>query len=218
MDHRYLRAMCMAGALLMAIGCDEEPPPPVSSGVDTTATDPVSKPTQVPVNEQIKKPLPLKLIPFSIEAPESWEVVSRSGGETPITMVECPIIGDTINIALGLREAVGGEVLRNMIKRFEKEDLELKQNGGGVTITQKGDIRIVDFRRMPTTASTSPSQQLMDWKITLLYPRGVMHEQYTLVFIGLTVEAYEKNKDFLSQIVYSIKYDESDLTPLPKGF
>jgi hypothetical protein len=218
MDHRHLRAACIAGALMLGMGCDEEAPPPVSSSVEQVENEPVSQPANLPVDEQARVRLPLNLIPFSVQAPESWKVESFGAGETPITMVEAPLVGDEIKITLGLREPVGGEVLRNMIKRYEKEDAELKKNGGGVSITEAGDLRIIDFRRMPANATTVPAEQQIDWRITLLYPRGVMHEQYTLQFIGLSVETYEKNKALLNDVVKSIKYDDSGLTPLPKGF
>jgi hypothetical protein len=110
-------------------------------------------------------------------------------------------------------------VLKNLLKRFEKEDADLKKNGQGfVRITNTGDLRVIDLRRKPLNSSDAPSEQLMEWRITLLYPRGVVHEQYTLQFIGLTVEAYEKNKDLLSEILQTIRYDEYEMTPLPTGF
>jgi hypothetical protein len=105
---------------------------------------------------------------------------------------------------------------------MEKEDAELKKNGGSVTITELGEGRMIDLRRKPLTATTgpatAPSNELMEWRITLLYPSGVVHEQYTLHFIGLTVEAYEANKALLNEIVQSIKYDETEMMPPPRVF
>lgn len=219
MDHRHLLAACISGVLLLGLGCEEDAPPPtVSTDTAPPVVEPERRTTDVPVTEQARKRLALKLIPFSINAPESWQVVSASGGETPLTMVEGPIVGDEVRITIGLRESVGGEVLRNLIKRMEKEDVELKKNGGGVTITEAGDLRVIDLRRKPAATTTAPSDQLMEWRITLLHPRGVVHEQYTLQFIGLTLEAYEANKSLLNEIIQSVKYDEAELTPLPRAF
>lgn len=218
--NRLVRIFMTLGALGSQFACDESPPPPTSLPAESSVVDPVEKHlTSVPVNEQPRKTLVLKLIPFTLRAPESWEVVSIKGGESPVTMIEGPILDDQVRITLGLREPVGGEVLKNLLKRFEKEDADLKKNGQGfVRITDTGDLRVIDLRRKPLNSSAAPSEQLMEWRITLLYPRGVVHEQYTLQFIGLTVEAYEKNKDLLSEILQSIRYDEYEMTPLPTGF
>lgn len=208
------------GVLGSNFACDEQPPPPTSLPSSVSDVEPVQKPpTSVPVTEQPRKALPLRLIPFILQAPETWEVVSTKGSDTPVTMIEGPILDDQVRITLGLREPVGGEVLKNLLKRFEKEDADLKKNGQGfVRITDIGELRVIDLRRKPPHSQAAPSEQLMEWRITLLYPRGVAHEQYTLQFIGLTVEAYEKNKDFLTEILQSIRYDEHEMTPLPSGF
>lgn len=200
--------------------CDHEPTPPTSLPSETLSFDPVdSPPTPVPVTEQPRKTLSLRLIPFTLQAPETWEVVSTKGGESPITMIEGPILDDEVRITLGLREPVGGEVFKNLLKRFEKQDSDLKNNGQGfVRVTNTGDLWMIDLRRKPLDSQVQPSEQLIEWRITLLYPRGVMYEQYTLQFIGLTVEAYEKNKDLLTEILQSIRYDEHEMPPLPTGF
>ncbi len=217
MNHRPYSAVLVAGMLFAITGCDNAQDP-IPASAPSVATDPPGPKVPATTQEVLdapRKSLPLKLIPFTIEAPENWQIVAYDDRVKPVTMIEGKIIDDEVRISLGLREPMSGEILRNYLNRLQKEDAELKKIGGSVKVTEENGYRIIDLRRPPTKTDLPSSEQSMDWRITVLYPSGIAHDQYVLQFIGLTLESYEKNKEYLDGILKTIRYENADAAPLP---
>ncbi len=209
--------MLAAGVLAVGVGCEDDSLP-VSAPVEDPSTQippPATRPTTQSILEGPRKAISLKLLPFTIEAPEAWKIENHDTRNESVTMLEGPMVNDEAHITLGLRETMSGEILRNYTNRLKKEDETLKKIGGSVTIREIGDIRIIDLRRPPSTASTKPSEDPMEWRITLLYSSGLGHDQYELKFIGLTVESYEANKEWLTKMLDTLRYDDAGMPPRP---
>jgi hypothetical protein len=205
----------------MVIGCDESSD--TYAPVDTPPADvPRDKPeepkapTTQSLSEAPRITLPLRLIPFSIEAPDSWEVKTYDSREAAATMLRGPVAGDEAHVAIGLRDKVTGQVIDLLTARLMKEHDQLQKLGGGVTVRVAGDVKVIDIRRLPTTVA-DPKSDIVEWRVILYKPAGVSYEQYELKFIGLTVQAYRDNAAWLSKMLETLKYDDTGAPPMPAG-
>jgi hypothetical protein len=150
-----------------------------------------------------------------MEVPESWTVVTHDTRTETVTMLEGPMIGvEEAHIMIGLRDKMSGEVQRSFVNRMKKEAETVSGQGGSVTIRERGDIQVFDIRR-PPEKSANPKEDPMEWRVTILRSSGIGYEQYELKFIGLTVEAYQLNHEWVAKLFETLKFDETDLPPLP---
>ncbi len=211
-------AWLAAGVIVWATaGCEDDSLPvrqPVEESSPADAPPPAAvRPSTQSILEAPRKRIPLKLLPFTIEAPESWAVQNHDTRTESVTMLEGPMINDEAHVTLGLRETMSGEILRNYINRLKKENETLAKTGGSVTIREFGGIQLIDIRRPPASPSGNDAEDSMEWRITLLYPSGIGHDQYELRFIGLTVESYKANQEWLTKMLDTLQYDDAGVAP-----
>src|SRR5687768_6292650 len=107
---RLLSAMAPTiaiGLLIASPGCDDSAKPPALSEtpIKTEKPEP-KKPTTQEILEGPRKRIPLQLIPFSAEVPESWGVKVRGEREFSVSILEGPMIDGEARMVLGLRERV----------------------------------------------------------------------------------------------------------------
>lgn len=215
-----LSSIVLIAGLLLIGGCGEDAPPATPTATPTPATPDVPAPLLRPTTQQIveapRKPLQLKVIPITIDAPDLWQVVDIKNPAGIATMIQAPIIDDEARVSLSTRDPMGGETLRNYLNRLKQEDADAKKIGGSVTVRQVGDLRIVDSRRPLGDASQPDTDRGFEWRITIFYPSGIAHDQFAMQFIGLTVASYQINKQLLDEVLQTIRYDDGSSLTKPR--
>lgn len=223
MNHRH-GTLAVLGALALLTGCEDERLPPPPPPPEDTVPD---RPTTQALLEGPRKTVHLELIPFAVQVPESWKLESKQTEALPITILEGPMPYDQGAISIHLRETVSASMVKLWIERIPKEDADARARGGSKTLRTIDDIQIIELRRLstpvappttapttgPTTApTTAPALEplplregSMEWRVTILAPRGIRYEWYELKVIGLTDDLYLKNEAFLSAIFNSLK-------------
>ncbi|HEY0009280.1 MAG TPA: hypothetical protein VGB55_11190 [Tepidisphaeraceae bacterium] len=196
--------------LLILPACDDtppDPPPATRPGDIAHALTEPSRPTTQALLEGPRVATPLKLIPFTVEAPESWKVKMYQHGDVSATMLEGPSIGDDARISINLREPVSGEILKTWL---DKAQSEIKQPTEGQTVQTRdvGEIRMIERLRVPASATTPTGEvALVDWRLTLFVPSGIKYDQYELKFFDLTPDSFKRNEHFFRQLLGSVKHD-----------
>lgn len=217
MNHR-LGTLGLLGALALLTGCDDDklPPPP-----GPPPADPVpSRPTTQALLDGPRKPVYLELIPFSLDVPDSWKLVPKNKGEsTSLWVLEGPMPYEDGLISVHMREPVSAAILKIWLEeRIPKDDAEARARGGSVTTRRMGDIQIIERRvpfapttrptttpSGPTTIPVSIAEGSMEWKLTILAPRGIKYDCYELKVLSLTDDLYRKNEAFLTSVLHSLK-------------
>jgi hypothetical protein len=191
--------------LLLPLACDDKPAAPEAA----PAADAVAAPATRPIADEPRKPLSLKVLPFTVEAPESWKVVTYDTPARPIVMLEGPLDGDEAKITLAVREDVSADILKQMIEAAKRE--KTADPLIEINVTDTGDVRSIHRRRVTTTGSTTQpaldKSETVDWRVSLFVSRGVRYQQYEINFLGLNPTTFARNRALLDAIVASLAYD-----------
>ncbi|HEX8340748.1 MAG TPA: hypothetical protein VF624_07560 [Tepidisphaeraceae bacterium] len=197
-----------AAVLLLALplGCEDKPA--VSDPVNAPPAE-AAAPATRSVAEAPRKALSLAVLPFTVQAPESWKVATHDAPGRPIVMLEGPLDGDEVRVTLAVREDVSAQLLKQLIETAKRE--KTSDPLVEINATDTGDVRSIHRRRVATTGATSQpvesATETVDWRISLFVSRGVRYQQYEMNFLGLTPAAYARNRQLLEAVIASLAYD-----------
>ena len=206
--------VCRISLIALAVtltACDKPTPPPHRTDDKPAA----SQPTTMSLLAAPRKPLALDLIPFTLQAPQGW-TVARHGDdpETALTMLDGTIVGSELHIILNSRPMLTADALKALTEHRRKESDALQKLGGYVSVRDIGDTRIIERLTMPSTATTDPTDRIVDWQIDLYVPDGLKYDAYELKVIDLTEDAYQANKQLLESVFSSLKYQSLGPPPM----
>jgi hypothetical protein len=143
-------------------------------------------------------------LPLAAQVPLSWEVKTLEGG-SGMTFLQGPVPGGrTIQISLEVGRSIKPDELKNILegaKRAAAKDKEHVQ----LDLRTEGDLQVLEERKL-LSATASPQEQLMEWKVTYFAHGELDYSQFVLDVLGLNAEQYAQSKDLLRKIFDSVVY------------
>ncbi|MDB5323510.1 MAG: hypothetical protein JWN40_5141 [Phycisphaerales bacterium] len=225
----------MAGMLAgTGLACDDKNDvPPEMLGPRPAAVAP-SGPTTRELLNGPKKSLRLGAFPLTLDVPKTWNLRSMAGGE--VITVEGPAVSGDIVIQLVQQPQLVGVAGPETTLAQAKADMaakphainraELRPLGPGKLLEVRmisnpfengklppevwGDVEVTESRSVsfPTTRAIL-NPHLVKWTFTVFAPSG--EKAYTvraLNFMGLGLREFEKDQEFLEQMMKTLKYEE----------
>ena len=217
---RVAATMVVAGVLVAGSACDRQPEPPPAEPAESAASQPqlppeMPRPTtqELLSGEQVRTPL--RVIPFSLEAPRGWSLVPRSG----LTIFEGPTPAGTAQIHVSRRSSPMPEHSERLMAGAKRE---VETNPGPdnfANVRTVGDVKVLEHRMVEKTRSQptidSTGRRIADtatpmrWKLMAFVPNAKDFDICELTFVGLTREQYDLDKTLLQRIFDSLAYDTS---------
>jgi hypothetical protein len=212
----------LSASIFLAVGCDDPAEDMQQTMVDQQKkqADAAKQLPKIPTTQDLlsgaRTTTALGPLPMTMSVPSSWRVAVVSGatnlqGWTPS--------GNEVAIQLSSRPTVKKEALDYAIRSAKKEQtdnpasvlkVEVRPFGsGGMQIMERqgvGEPR--DYPIMDKTGKTQiTTEQPFKWTISVFAPHGGdAYQVYELNFIGLTKSQYDKDKDFLQDILGTLTY------------
>jgi hypothetical protein len=159
-------------------------------------------------------------------------------GASSLTELVGPAPGGDVQVQLAQRLPWQGERLERMLKAAQRDaEAQQKAAGGGALlkfdIREQQGMRVMEQQKVLTPPDAGP--KLLDWRITYFAPRrgsaaapgagaaaaapsstaATEYEACELNFLNLTVDQYERDRQFLQKIVDSVRYDPAAQTVAP---
>lgn len=214
--------------LSIAAGCDDTPPPPVTSG-ETSApapgtpgstaglpTSPADNSLPLAKDAQWKR-TPLLMLPLTAELPPGWSINTDMVSKDGLPTLEGPVPHmDYRPMALSLK--IGSPITPDALQILRDEDK--KAVGQPPEEASGSKLLSVDYRerdgmkiyeRLETSvlkgdAENAESLEVVRWQIRFLVPEGVSYASYELMLSDLsTLEEFRANEEFLRDIISRIK-------------
>lgn len=209
-----------ASMLLIAIACDDKrdlPPnlptePPASQPGQSTVPP---RPTTLQLLEAPRRHLNLTgdRMGLTIDVPPSWHLntIGTSTyleGETPrgdvriqIIMKGIPLKDDTIRAM----ERIARQHATTQPEEYAFTPL--RDIGANAKVLQQRDF----LRHIPVTRDKGVREyvDLVDWTIEVFVPSELGYRVIALGFSGLTLDQYQKDREFLEDIIRTLHYDAS---------
>jgi hypothetical protein len=219
MKHWSIMFMLLAG--IAVVGCEDRAIPPGDYDIDSPAEAEPARPTAEELLQGPREPLRLGALPLTLEVPQSWEIWTLRAG---LVFLQGPTPSGDVQIQLSSRPIL------------TPEQLELRYAGAQAEAAENPNVRRVDMRLvndltvlerlvvepLPEDAVAAedgdPPVLLgtpLRWTIGVYVRSGAHFEVYELNFIGLTVEQYEQDEEFLRPIVETIRLDSEAPAPQP---
>ncbi len=210
----------MTSATLIQLGCGEtEKPDEQAAPPETQTTQPASKPTTRSVLEEKRQSLALQVIPFRIDAPENWKIVTHEAASVgkSITLLEGKIIDSDIVADLSGPITLTGRQVKVLTEKAQKDAEILKKNGGNCFVRESSNMIFIDRRKMPSTTTQSTElPPTVEWRMFILVPAGIGYEQFEINCFDLSPEAYQKNADLIAEVFSTIRQDTGSSDPIIK--
>jgi hypothetical protein len=221
-------------AAWMALGgCERSPAPaPVTLPPPKAAASQPVRPTTQELLSGAYQKLYLPGTPFSVMAPESWKVQNNG----TINFLEGPTPADQIMIKISQFDPITAERYTGLVDRLVKED-----NPQPAGTPKKNELRDADrlhiverisaadpittMRLGPrgtpdTDAQGNPimiTSIPIRWNLNIFVPESRAVSWYELNCIGLTLDQYNQDKDLISKVFASLRYDDPSLVPALPG-
>ena len=158
--------------------------------------------------------IPLVAIPFTVVAPDGWDVRAGPGGALALNG-RTPD-GSEIDVAVAAREPVRADALAPMLAERPPT------TQGGVAADAGALVRRVEHRDGLTIIDEAARAGADDlpadvapyrWTLRcIVLGDGLEYPSYELDLTGLTQVIYERNRAFLAAILASLQYDASAAT------
>jgi hypothetical protein len=214
-------------------GCERSPAPaPVTLPPPKAAASQPVRPTTQELLSGAYQKLYLPGTPFSVMAPESWKVQNNG----TINFLEGPTPADQIMIKISQFDPITAERYAGLVDRLVKED-----NPQPAGTPKKNELRDADrlhiverisaadpittMRLGPrgtpdTDAQGNPimiTSIPIRWNLNIFVPESRAVSWYELNCIGLTLDQYNQDKDLISKVFASLRYDDPSLVPALPG-
>ncbi|MDW8261570.1 MAG: hypothetical protein RMJ35_03515 [Phycisphaerales bacterium] len=205
----------------VAAGCEEptELPAPATAPAEPADEPAIRRPTTQQLVEGRWKTVTLSVLPITLEVPESWQqsAFSESGlltleGWTPSGEVQLrfsarpPLTADKfegfVNGARKAMEARGDRKLR----------FELHEKPGFKVLEQQFSE---ERRAMLATDAAGNLVEMegtpLKWSFLIFLPDAEGYKSYELGFVELSLEHYERDKEFFQRVMSSLRHDGAAL-------
>jgi len=198
-------------------GCNNKPAAPPPQEQAQTQDKNKSGPTTQEIAQAPRSLLSLGVIPLSVKVPAGWKVQSPDDGQSMFLQGPAPH-GD-IAIALSRRPEADKKLMDTIIATGEKSHHDDpttflradKQKSPELTLFQTQKIYRPRGSGPPDASGhANPLPPLLDWTVSVFVPSGGgKYRDYELNFVGLTLQQYDQDKEFLNSVVNSISYTPS---------
>ena len=214
---RSMRLVLAALALAGVSGCDDKrdaipkiPPPPAT----TQAAPVASRPTTETLLYAPRKSLTLGggRAPLLIDVPPSWSLTTVGtgttlDGETPNSEVHIQVLMQPLPLKENAVQAMEKRVTATAATRpseYEKI-VPLRKIGGSARMMETRQI--LRNIAIPRGAGVIEHADRVEWTVNAYVPAGEDFNVITLDFIGLPLDLYNKDREFLERIISSLHYD-----------
>lgn len=213
---RVLIGLCMVFA-----GCDDntpapqptEPPPPENAGPP--------RPTTQELVSSERTSIHLVGSPFNLRAPVSWSIKPVNG----TNVLTGPTPFQTATIGLTQRARLKADYVDAMIRGAQAEAQNDPTHRHTAVLHTNGGVRILErcgplshattFEAATDTGHAVIITPTILWKFVAFVPSGSEFDQYEFNFEDLHEDQYKVDKDFLADIMSTLKYDSSTLMSPP---
>lgn len=189
-------------AALLAVGCEDRSAPVMEPAAEAAATSqPVAAP-DVTVDSPTK-PLPLAVIPFVADAPESWAVQSAMAGRIVLHGV---LSSGEIDVLLSQRPNLTGEAFTNLLN--ELKGATTQSTGEATRILTRDDLTIIETSKRFDSPGRSAAETLVAYNVKYLVPGPSLdYLVYELNIADLSQEMFEKDGELVRKVLLGLKFD-----------
>ncbi|HRK32653.1 MAG TPA: hypothetical protein PLD59_16435 [Tepidisphaeraceae bacterium] len=212
-----IAALLLAGAL---VGCDElptAPPPAPEKPATPQPAERGARPSTQSVVDGQWTTVPISALPMRITVPESW--TAQSVGGQRLFFMEGWTPHGHVGITLASRQQLSPDKVADFIatakKRLdEKADKQLRfatRDFPDFTVLE----RIWFDERQPMLLRDDSGQlhetegQPLNWSYLIFMKKVDVVDVYELEFSDLTLELYEKDREFLEKIIRSLVNEQT---------
>jgi hypothetical protein len=218
-------------AIALAIGCDDKrdraansapQTPPPESTQPAAATAP-ARPTTQELLEAKRRPLTLGTLKLTLDVPPGWMITTAGTG----SWLEGPTPNGEIRIQLATQ---GAPLKLDSILAMEKrarddaakhpdvlEVVPLRDIGGMARKMERREIQKNLTINIPDDKDpkiTRPEKvDRVDWTILAFLPDADQFNINVLSFSGLSLQQYQKDREFLDHVLNTLHYTAVDLQP-----
>ena len=219
--NRAIFVLLLCGGLLFA--CEERTsvPPEVLEQAQKTQQQADAK-SKVPTTQELltgpRSRTALIPLPLTMDLPPGWgrfEDVNQAGLKLP-NLLQGYTPSGAVEIELRPRPAMKKEDLERMVEggrkemqekpqqilKFELRDLSQMKILERQSVGEPRPLTTYDAQNQPHTTTESP----FNWVVSALVPSGDAYQVYELSFLGLTKSQYDKDKEFLNDILGTLRY------------
>lgn len=214
MSIRSIAAWAVAAAVLGAVSCDAPappPPPPVAPASQPAAVT-HARPTTQSLVEGKWKTVPISALPLTISVPESWEALPVAGSR--LFLMEGFTPNGFVSLSLASRPQLAADKVADFISAARKR---LDEKGGKKLRFESKEYpdftalerlyfedRQVMLLRNNAGELTEREAQPMKWSYLIFLKNEAMVDLYELEFNDLTLDHYEKDREFLQKILSTL--------------
>lgn len=218
----------IAVAVLCCVGCDDQSTPTLRAP-GAQESSPASQPAAVaqataeatgPVTsiDSPTKPLPLAVIPFVAEAPESWAVGSNDLGRI---VLHGPVSSGDVNILLSTRSALTAEAFNNLLQEVKVDSTQPSGQPAGsagesTRVLSRDNMTIIETTKRLAAAGASPDESLVIYNAKYLVPGpSLEYLVYELNVEDLSQTMYDKDGELIRKVMLGLKHDPAAMGTMP---
>lgn len=190
-------------------GCEETPAPPTSVVKDPSTT-PASTATVAPTTQELtagaRKDEKLSPLPLVATVPQSWQVKTELAD---MTFLKGHAPNGEVAIVLADRAQYSETALQEMLNAAKREAAANPKEWLKVDVREANGLKILETQRLPRV-TPDPTVELppgtpFEWTIRYFQKKEEQYALYELNFFVLTHEQYEKDREFLTKIIESVR-------------
>lgn len=211
---RCCSTIFVAALVGCAVGCNNRPAPPTTQAETKSDSRGKAAPTTQDLAASPRAPLSLGVMPLSVNVPAGWKVQSPNDGQS--MFLQGPAPNGDIAIALSRRPEADKKLMDVIIATGEKSHHDDPATFLLAEKRDRGEFTLFQTQKIYRPRGTAPPDAsghanalppLLDWTVSVFVPSaGGRYRDYELNFVGLTLQQYQQDKDFLNSIVNSISY------------
>ena len=206
----------LSAAVLFIAGCDEpaSPPPPATAPA-LLAPTPHARPTTQALVEGKWKTVPISALPLTISVPESWEAQPVSGSR--LFNMEGFTPNGFVSLSLASRPQLAHDKLADFIAAAKKRLDEKGAKKLRFESKEYPDFTALErlyFEERQTMLLRNDAGELaereaqpMKWSYLIFLKKEATIDLYELEFNDLSLDHYEKDREFLQRILSTLTND-----------
>jgi hypothetical protein len=219
-------------ALALVLGCDDKrdtraansaPQTPQQESTKPAAATAPIRPTTQELLEAPRKPLTLGALKLTLDVPPGWKITTLGTG----SWLEGPTPGGEVRIQLASQGApLKVDSIYAMEKRAREdaakhadvlEVIPLRDIGGLAKKMERREIQrnlVINIPDDRDPKITRPEKvDRVDWTVLAFLPDADQFNINVLSFSGLSLQQYQKDREFLEHVLNTLHYTAVDLQP-----
>ncbi len=199
------RFLIVVAGLLTFAGCDDqEPIPPENlnreSATTTAATTAPAKADQL---AGPFKSLPLAVIPFVADAPESWSIQS---GIANRIVLHGKLSNGEVDTLLSTRAAINADAYASLVAELKRASTQ--SSNVTTKVITRDNLTIIERVEPFGLPGQSPAERLVSYNVKyFVQGASLEYEVYELNVTDLSQEMYDKDGDLIRKVLLGLKYD-----------